>query len=59
MWNVVSVVAAVVVIILLVDSLDVVEHLKRRLAGPSAKPELEARVAELERRVADLEQQRD
>ncbi len=59
MWGIVSVVAAVVVVILLFESLDVVQHLKRRLAGSSAKPELEARVTDLERRVAALERLRD
>ncbi|MFA7332215.1 MAG: hypothetical protein WC326_14190 [Candidatus Delongbacteria bacterium] len=59
MWGIVSVVAAVVVVILLFEALDVVKHLKQRLAGPTAKPELEARVTDLERRVAALERQRD
>ena len=55
MWDVVGIVAAVVVIILLFQILDVTETLKARLKGGSTSQELEKRVAELERRLENVE----
>lgn len=54
MWGIVSVVAAVVVIILLLQSLDVLDHFKNRLTGNSPAS-VEQRLAELEQRMDRLE----
>jgi hypothetical protein len=55
MWDMVGIVAAVVVILLLLQLLDVSETLKARLKGGSTSRELEGRVADLEARLETLE----
>ena len=55
MWDVVGIIAAVVVIVLLLQLLDVSEVLKAKLKGETAGPSLEQRVAELERRLDELQ----
>jgi hypothetical protein len=55
MWDVVGIVAGVVVILLLFQLLDVAETLKVRLKGGSTSKELEGRVADLETRLETLE----
>ena len=55
MWEVVGIVAGVVVILLLFQLLDVAETLKVRLKGGSTSKELEGRVADLEARLETLE----
>lgn len=55
MWNIVSVVAAVVVVILLFEVLDFADIFKKRLKGGTALSDLSQRVKELEERLAALE----
>jgi hypothetical protein len=55
MWDAVGVIAAVVVIVLLLQLLDVSEVLKAKLKGETTGPSLEQRVAELERRLEAVE----
>jgi hypothetical protein len=55
MWDVVGIVAAVVVILLLFQILDVTEALKVRLKGGSTSKDLEQRVSDLERRLDAVE----
>jgi hypothetical protein len=55
MWDVVGIVAAVVVIVLLVQMLDLAEVLKGRIRGDAPRSDLEKRLADLERRLADVE----
>lgn len=55
MWDVVSIVAAVVVIILLFQILDVTESLTDRLRGRTPRRDLEERVARLEKRLDDMQ----
>ena len=55
MWDVVKIIAAVVVIILLLQALDFTEILKTRLRGGLSRKEMEQRLAGLESRVAELE----
>jgi hypothetical protein len=58
MWDTVGIVAAVVVILLLFQVLDVAEVLKERLRGGSTQNDINSRVAELERRMDRMEQGR-
>jgi|GEM_PF-2293081 len=55
MWELVKIVAAVVVIILLFETLDIAELLKKGLRGGLSRKEIERRLAGLESRVVDLE----
>jgi len=55
MWDVVGIIAGVVVIVLLFQLLDVTEVLKNKLKGQTAGPSVEQRVAELEKRLEALE----
>ena len=55
MWDVVGIVAGVVVIIMLFQVLDVTEALKVRLKGGVTSSEMEKRVADLENRLEALE----
>jgi len=59
MWDTVGIVAAVVVIILLIQVLDLAEVLKERLRGGSSRTDIEGRVALLEERLAALESRID
>jgi hypothetical protein len=55
MWDVVGIVAAVVVILLLLQLLDVTETLKVRLKGGATSKGLDQRVSALERRLDAVE----
>ena len=55
MWDVVGIVAGVVVIVLLLQLLDVAELLKGRLRGSTSAKGLEGRVADLEKRLEAVE----
>ena len=55
MWDVVGIVAGVVVIIMLFQVLDVTEALKVRLKGGVTSNEMEKRVVDLEKRLEALE----
>ena len=55
MWDTVGIIAAVVVIILLFQVLDVSEALKERLKGGSPRKDLERKVSQLEQRLDALE----
>jgi len=55
MWDTVGIIAAVVVIILLFQVLDVSEALKERLKGGSPRKDLEIKVSQLEQRLDALE----
>ena len=55
MWDVVGIVAGVVVILMLLQVLDVTEALKVRLKGGSTSKGIENRVAELEKRLDAVE----
>ncbi len=55
MWDVVGIVAAVVVILLLLQLLDATELLKGRLRGGKSSRDLEGRVADLEKRLEAVE----
>ena len=55
MWDTVGIVAAVVVIILLFQVLDVSEILKDRLRGGSPRKDIEDRIARIEERLDALE----
>lgn len=55
MWDVVKIIAAVAVIMLLLQALDFTEILKTRLRGGLSRKEMEQRLAGLESRVAELE----
>ncbi len=55
MWDVVKIIAAIVVIILLFETLDIAELLKKRVRGGLSRKEMEQRLAELESRIGDLE----
>jgi hypothetical protein len=57
MWDVIKIVASVVVIILLLQLLDLTEAIKTRLRGGLTRKELENRLGELEKRVGLLEEQ--
>ncbi len=55
MWDTVGTIAAVVVIILLFEMLDIAEIFKSRLMGGSSRKDIESRVAQLEERLNDIE----
>ena len=55
MWDVVGIVAACVVILLLLQVLDVVEVLKKRLRGESPGKSIEVRLSRLEERLDEME----
>lgn len=55
MWDMVGIVAAVVVIIMLFQVLDVTDSLADRLRGRAPRRNLEERIAHLEKRLDDLE----
>ncbi|MBI4720500.1 MAG: hypothetical protein HY770_04645 [Chitinivibrionia bacterium] len=55
MWDVVSIIAAVVVIILLLQILDLSEALKDRIRGRVPRKDLEERIRDLEKRLDDLQ----
>ena len=55
MWEIAKLIAAVVVVVLLLDVLDITEILKGRLRGGLSRTEMERRLNGLETRVADLE----
>ena len=55
MWDTVGIIAALIVIILLLQLLDVSEVLKTRLRGQPSRDEMVGRVAKLEERLAALE----
>jgi hypothetical protein len=55
MWDIVGIVAAVVVIILMFQLLDVTDALRARLRGGSTTKDLEARINSLEERVTAME----
>jgi hypothetical protein len=55
MWDVVGTIAAVVVIVMLFQVLDVTGSLADRVRGRSPRKDLEAKVAELEKRLNDIE----
>jgi hypothetical protein len=55
MWDTVGIIAAVVVIILLIQLLDFSEVLKARLRGESPQVGSEGRIAEIERRLSAIE----
>ncbi len=56
MWDVVSIVAAVVVILLLFEILDIAEKLKDRLFDRVPRRDLEKRVTKLEEQFVQFEQ---
>ena len=56
MWNVVSIVAAVVVIILLFEFLYIAEKLKNHLFDRVPRKDIEERVTQLEKQVEELNQ---
>jgi hypothetical protein len=56
MWDIVGMVAGVVVIILLFEMLDVAEIVKKRLGGGSPRKDLENRVARMEERLNKIEE---
>ena len=55
MWDVVGIVAAVVVIMLLIQVLDLSDIIKERLRGGSPKNDVEERVSRLEQRLDIVE----
>lgn len=55
MWDVVGIVAAVVVIVLLIQVLDLSDIIKERLRGGSPKNDVEERVSRLEQRLDIVE----
>lgn len=55
MWDIIGTIAAVVVIILLFEMLDVAEILKSRLRGGSPRKDIERRVTQLEERLNDID----
>lgn len=55
MWDVVGTVAAVVVIILLFQVLDVTNSLADRIRGRATRKSLEEKIADLEKRLDDIE----
>ena len=59
MWDTVGIVAAVVVIILLFQVLDLSETLKERLRGGSPRKDIERRVSQLEERLDAIERKND
>jgi hypothetical protein len=59
MWDAVGIVAAVVVIILLLQVLDVAEVLKERLRGGSPRVDIEKRVSRLEERLDAIDRRND
>ena len=59
MWDVVGIVAAVVVIMLLLQVLDVAEVLKERLRGGPPRVDIEQRVSRLEERLEVIERRND
>jgi hypothetical protein len=59
MWDVVGIVAAVVVIMLLLQVLDVAEVLKERLRGGPPRVDLEKRVSRLEERLDAIDRRND
>jgi hypothetical protein len=59
MWDTVGIIAAVVVIILLFQVLDVSEALKERLRGGSLRKDIERRVSQLEERLDAIERKND
>ena len=59
MWDVVGIIAAVVVIILLLQVLDVAEALKERLRGRSPRVDIEKRVSRLEERLDAIDRKGD
>ena len=54
MWDTVGVIAAVVVIILLFQILDITDALKDRIRGRMPRKDLEGRISRLEKLVDDL-----
>jgi len=55
MWDTVGIIAAIVVIVLLFQVLDVSETLKARLRGTSSSGNAEDRLARIEERLAAIE----
>jgi hypothetical protein len=55
MWDAVGIVAAIVVLLLLLQVLDVAEILKKRLRGEAPQQDLEQRVIRIEERLDRLE----
>jgi len=55
MWDVVGIVAAVVVIIMLFQILDVTDAVANRIRGRTPRKDVEARLSELEKRLDRME----
>ncbi len=55
MWDVVGTVAAVVVIILLFQMLDITDSVANRIKGRTPRKDVEAKIAELEKRLDEIE----
>jgi len=55
MWDVVGIIAAVVVIIMLFQVLDITDSLANRIRGRAPRKDLEEKVADLEKRLDDIE----
>ena len=55
MWDIVGMVAAVVVILLLFQILDLTGSLTDRIRGRAPRKDLEEKVADLEKRLDDIE----
>jgi hypothetical protein len=55
MWDIVGTFAAIIVIVLLFEVLDIAEIFKSRLMGGSSRKDLESRVDQLEERLNKIE----
>ncbi|MBD3383618.1 hypothetical protein GF407_01715 [candidate division KSB1 bacterium] len=55
MWDVVGIIAAVVVIVLLLQLLDITDTVSDRIRGKMSKKDLQTKIADLEKRVNSLE----
>ncbi len=55
MWEVVEVVAAVVVIVWLFELMDIPDWVRKRFRGQVSRNEMSQKIEELESRIADLE----
>ncbi len=55
MWDVVGIIAAVVVIILLFQILDITNSLADRIKGRAPRKDLEERISALEKRLDEIE----
>ncbi|MBD3383613.1 hypothetical protein GF407_01690 [candidate division KSB1 bacterium] len=55
MWDLVGIIAAVVVIVLLLQLLDITDTVSDRIRGKMSKKDLQTKIADLEKRVNSLE----